>query len=94
MTLFVEETPKPHTPTPPPEIEVDATHEEVVAIVQKAVKLAEQNPVTLSAEVCLQYGVCLRWPMEQSVINLFPLRTHCSCRNTYKYRHLTNYLDS
>lgn len=49
--MFLEETPKLRSPTPPPEIEVDATHEEVVAIVQKAVKLAEQNPVTLSAEV-------------------------------------------
>lgn len=45
------ETPKPHSATPPPEIVVDATHEEVVEIVNAAIKQAEQHPITLSAEV-------------------------------------------
>ncbi|KAF6026857.1 hypothetical protein EB796_014841 [Bugula neritina] len=44
-----DETPQP-TP-PPPEINVDETHPEVKAIVENAIKLAEKQPINLSAEV-------------------------------------------
>ena len=49
-------------------MEVDATHEDVKAIVDKAVKLAEQHPITLPAEVSdllLISGTIIKLPCQQ-----------------------------
>lgn len=51
----LDDSPKPASATPqPPEIDVDETHEEVKVIVDKAIKLAEEHPINLPAEVSLR----------------------------------------
>ena len=62
-------------------MEVDATHEDVKAIVDKAVKLAEQHPITLPAEVSdllLISGTIIKLPCHRRYLT-YLLLISCCC---------------